>query len=89
MKKLSKSKSRNLPKFSTKKARPSFLTFNAKKTFNCLKLVFIKTLIFQQFDSEYHIWIKTEVLGYAISRMLNQLIFKTNPNKVFTKTNLG
>ena len=39
--KLSKSKKKqnniqNLPKFGTKKARPNFLTFEAKEIFNCL-----------------------------------------------------
>ena len=38
-------KSRNSPKFNTKKARPSFLTPGAKTNFNCLWLAFTKALI--------------------------------------------
>ena len=33
----------------------SFLISNARKTFNCLKQVFIKTLIIWYFDLEYYI----------------------------------
>ena len=42
-KKLSKSK--NLSKFDIKKARLNFLNLNARIIFNCLQLVFIKTVI--------------------------------------------
>ena len=40
------SKSRNLLNFGATEAKPKFLTLNAKTTFNCLRLAFIKTLIF-------------------------------------------
>ena len=52
----------------------TFLILNAKKTFNYLQLVFIKALILQHFDLKIYIWIETKVLGYAINRVLNQLI---------------
>ena len=39
------SKSRNLPKFNTKKASPSFLTSKARVAFNRLYLAFIKAPI--------------------------------------------
>ena len=39
--------------------KPILLTSNIKKVFNHLKQVFIKALIFQHFDLENHIRIKT------------------------------
>ena len=61
---------------------PNFLTFDAKKAFNHLWLAFVKTLILQQFDLENHIWIETNVLSYAIGRVLSQLNlnFDASPN---------
>lgn len=49
-----------------------FLTSKAKKTFIQLKLGFIETSILQHFDPEYHIWIETNGLGYAINGILSQ-----------------
>ena len=83
------SKSWNSPNFNIIKARPSFLTSNAKITFNCLGLTFIKALIFCHFNPECHIQIKIDVLGYAISRILSQLTFETSSNKIIAKTDLG
>lgn len=40
------SKRENLSKFGTKKAGPYFLTSDAKKTFNCLWLAFLKSPLF-------------------------------------------
>ena len=53
--------------------KPNFLTPNAKKAFNHLRLVFIKVLIFQHFDLKSHIRIETDGSGYAIGEMLSQL----------------
>ena len=39
------SKNRNLPNFNAIKTRLSFLSFNIKTVFKCLKLIFIKALI--------------------------------------------
>ena len=50
---------------------PSFLTPKAKSAFNRLWLAFTKALILQHFDLEYHIWIKTNALGYAIGSILS------------------
>ena len=52
---------------------PMFLTLNAKKAFNHLRQAFIKAPILRHFDLECHIWIKTDVSGYAIGKMLSQL----------------
>ena len=52
---------------------PNFLTLNAKKAFNYLRLAFIKAPILQHFDPESYIRIKTDALGYAIGGMLSQL----------------
>ena len=71
------------------KAKPKFLTFDAKTAFNRLWLAFTEAPILQFFDLEYHIWIETDALGYATSEVLTQLISKTNPKGVVTKINLG
>ena len=57
---------------------PIFLTLNTKKTFNYLRLAFIKALIFWHFDLKNHIWIKTNVLNYVIDRVLSQLNLDSN-----------
>ena len=82
-------KSGNLPNFDVKKAGPSFLTLKARAAFNRLQLAFTKALILWHFDPKYHIWIETDVSGYAIGRMLSQLAFETRPDGVVIKTNLG
>ena len=43
-----------------------YLTPAAKKTFNHLWHAFTQAFIFQQFDPERHIWIKTNVLSSTI-----------------------
>ena len=83
------SKSENSPNFGTIEVGPSFLTPSAREAFNRLWLAFIKAPIFWYFDPEYHIWIETNILGYAISGMLSQLVSGTRPDRVVTKTNLG
>ena len=52
---------------------PNFLISDAKKTFNHLRLAFIKAPILQYFDLESHIQIETDALGYAIGGVLSQL----------------
>ena len=52
---------------------PNFLTLNAKKAFNYLRLVFIKVLILRHFDLKSHIRIKIDVSGYTIGAVLSQL----------------
>ena len=52
---------------------PNFLTPNAKKAFNHLRLAFIKASILRHFDLESHIRIETDASGYAITRVLSQL----------------
>ena len=65
------SKIRNLPKFDAKKAKSNFLTFGITKTFNYLQLACTQNLIFWHFDLKCHIWIETNVLSYAINKVLN------------------
>ena len=50
---------------------PTFLTLDAKKNFNHLKLEFIKTPIFRYFDLKNHIQIEIDVSNYAIDRVLS------------------
>ena len=53
--------------------KPNFLTPDAKKVFNHLRLAFIKAPILQYFDPKSHIRIKTDALGYALGGVLSQL----------------
>ena len=46
--------------------KPIFLTPNANKAFNQLRLAFIKASILRHFDLKSYIWIKTDVSSYAI-----------------------
>ena len=82
------SKSENSPNFNTTEAKSSFLTPGARETFNHLQIIFTKAPIIRHFDPECHIWIEIDVLSYAIGDMLSQLVFKTRPDGVVTKTNL-
>ena len=49
------SESGDLPNFGIKKAGPNFQTFDIRKAFNCLWLVFTKAPVLWHFDSECHI----------------------------------
>ena len=82
-------KSGNSPNFGATKSGSSFLTPKARLAFNCLWLAFTKALIFRYFDLEYHIRIKTDVLGYAIGGVLSQLASGTSLDRVVTKADLG
>ena len=61
---------------------PNFLTPDAKKTFNHLRLAFIEAPILRHFDPESHIRIETDASGYAIGGVSNQLNldFDASPN---------
>ena len=52
---------------------PNFLTPDAKKAFNHLRLAFIEAPILRHFDPESHIRIETDVSGYAIGGVSSQL----------------
>ena len=52
----------------------NFLTFGVKMAFTKLRKVFMKAPILQHFDLEYYIQIEADALGYAIARILSQLI---------------
>ena len=83
------SKSGNLSNFNAKENGLSFLTLDTKIIFNHLWLTFTKAPIIQYFDPEYHIWIETDALSYAIDSVLSQLASEIKPNGVVTKINLG
>ena len=51
-----------------------YLTLKPRLAFTQLKKTFIKALILQHFDLEYYNQIKTDASGYAISRVLSQLV---------------
>ena len=65
-------KSKNLSK-SKKTVGSDFLTSGAKLAFTKLRQVFVKAPIFHHFDLKRHIWIETNISGYAISKVLSQL----------------
>ena len=71
------------------RGRPKFLTPNTRIAFNCLWLAFTKAPNLWYFDLECHIQTKTDALGYAISKMLNQLTFGTSLNKIVIKIDLS
>ena len=71
------------------KAGPSFLTPKTRTAFYRLWLAFTKAPIFWHFDPEYHIWIETDVSGYAIGGVLNKLTSRTCSDRVIIKANLG
>ena len=73
---LVKSKSRT--KSGNNLEEPKFLTSKAKKTFNRLKQAFTEALIFQHFDPECYIQIKTDASNHTIGGVLSQL----TPNQV-------
>ena len=52
---------------------PTFLTPSTKEAFNQLRQAFTEAPIFQHFDPECHIRIKTNAIGYTIGEDLNQL----------------
>ena len=52
---------------------PNFLTLDAKKAFNHLRLAFFKAPILWHFDPESHIRIETDASSYAIGGVLSQL----------------
>ena len=70
--KLTKFKKSRLPNAKIN-LKTDFLTFGAKKTFIYLCKAFTEALILRHFDLKRHIWIETDVLGYVIGRVLNQM----------------
>ena len=57
----------------SKKTKSGFFTSGARKAFTKLRQVFIKAPILHHFDPERHIRVETDVSGYAIGGVLNQL----------------
>ena len=66
-------KSKNLSK-SKKTVGLDFFTSRARLAFNKLIPMFVKAPILYHFDPEYHIWVETNVSGYAIDGVISQLI---------------
>lgn len=78
-----------------------FLILGAKKTFIYLWKLFTMTLILRHFDLKHDIQIETNILGYAIDRILNQMISDyldqlfsnyvthKNLNPIFSKSEIG
>ena len=67
-------KSKNLSKSKKTVGSLNFFTFKAKLPFIKLRQVFFKARILYHFNLERYIWIKTDVLGYAIGGIFSQLI---------------
>ena len=83
------SKSGNSTNFNATEDGPKFLTPDARTSFNCWWLAFIKTPILPHFNPECHIQIEINASSYAINGVLSQLASKTRPDGVVTKTDLG
>ena len=64
-------KSKNLSKSKKTVGSLDFLTPKARLVFTKLKQVFVKALILYHLDLEHHIWIKTDISGYAIVVVLS------------------
>ena len=56
---------------------PSFLTPNTRWAFTQLRQAFTKAPIFQHFDPEHNIRIKTNAFGYTIGGILSQMTSET------------
>lgn len=52
-------------------SKVSFFILKARLLFTKLRQIFIKILILYYFDPKYHFYIKRNILGYAINRILN------------------
>ena len=56
--------------------RLDFLIPGARLAFTKLRQTFIKALILHHFDLECHIWVETNILGYAIGGIFSELILE-------------
>ena len=65
--------------------KPKFLTSNVREAFNRLRQAFTKAPILRHLDPKCYIWIETDVSGYAIGGVLNQL----NSNQVISDKVIG
>ena len=73
-KKLTKSKNQTKIGNSNDSEEFKFLNSKAKEAFNRLRQAFTKALIFRHFDLQCYIRMETNASGYAIKRVLSQLI---------------
>ncbi len=69
--KMAKSKK---PNFAKANSGTDFLTFRAKEAFIHLQKAFTEAPILRHFNPGHHIQIETDGLGYAIDRVLSQMI---------------
>ena len=84
---MTKSKKPDLKKSDFAKANSSgtdFLTSEAKKAFTQLRKAFIEAPILHHFDPESHIHIETDVLSYAISKILSQMVLDQSSSDYVT-----
>lgn len=63
-------------KASNKDSGTRFLNPGARLAFTKLRQAFSKAPILHYFDLKCHIWIETNISGYVICRLLNQLAMK-------------
>ena len=70
--------------------KPNFLTLDAKKIYNHLRLAFIKAPILWYFDLKSHIQIETDASDYAIGGVLSQLKLDSDaPSNDSNKSDFG
>lgn len=74
MTKLQKKNHQKTFKFKKTVSSSEFLITGARLIFNKLRQAFVKILILYYFNLKRYIWIKIDALGYAISKVFNQLI---------------
>lgn len=61
--------------FSSKKGfRSGFFTLKARLAFTKWRQMFVKVLILNYFDKNYHIWIEIDRSNYVMSGVLSQLV---------------
>ena len=64
---------RSLLKSKNSNKATGYLTPGVKQAFIQLRQAFTEAPILQHFDPKCHIWIETDLLGYAIGEVLSQL----------------
>ena len=87
---LVKSKNHDFPPNSrNREAGMGFFTPKARLAFTQLRQPFVEAPILHYFNPECHIRIETNASSYTIGGVLSQLPFRTRPDRIVTKTDLG
>ena len=85
-------KSKNPEFFSNSSDREAgidLITPKVRLAFTQLRQAFVDAPILHHLNLECYIWIEIDVSSYAISGILNKLVFKTRPDEIVNKIDLG